>query len=57
MFAGNIGEAQDFDSILKAAIRTKEYKDIKWVIVGDGRKKEFVEQQVKELNLCDTVFY
>ncbi|WP_349832759.1 glycosyltransferase family 4 protein [Bacteroides fragilis] len=56
MFAGNIGEAQDFDSILKAAIRTKEYKDIKWVIVGDGRKKEFVEQQVKELNLCDTVF-
>lgn len=39
MFAGNIGEAQDFDSILKAAIRTKEYKDIKWVIVGDGRKK------------------
>lgn len=42
---------------MKAAIRTKEYKDIKWVIVGDGRKKEFVEQQVKELNLCDTVFY
>ena len=56
MFAGNIGEAQDFESVLQAAVRTKDTKDIKWVIVGDGRKKDFVEQQIKELALCDTVF-
>lgn len=56
MFAGNIGEAQDFESVLQAAVCTKEHKDIKWVIVGDGRKREFVAQQIKDLNLCDTVF-
>lgn len=56
MFAGNIGEAQDFESVLQAAVRTKDNKDIKWVIVGDGRKKNFVKQQIIELNLCETVF-
>lgn len=56
MFAGNIGEAQDFESVLQAADRTRDNKEIKWIIVGDGRKKGFVEQQIKELNLCDTVF-
>lgn len=55
LFAGNIGEAQDFDSILKAALLTKENIDIHWVIVGDGRKKSWVDEQVKELNLEDTV--
>ena len=28
MFAGNVGEAQDFDNIMQAALRLKEYKDI-----------------------------
>lgn len=55
MFTGNIGEAQDFDSIIKAAVCTKDCKSIKWVIVGDGRKKEFVEQQIRKLELHDTV--
>lgn len=56
MFAGNIGEAQDFDSIIKAAELTKENKEIKWVIVGDGRKRKFVESEVQRLGLTDTFF-
>lgn len=56
MFAGNIGEAQDFESVLQAAVYTKAHKNIKWVIIGDGRKKEFVAQRVKALDLCDTFF-
>ena len=39
MFAGNIGAAQDFGSIIKAAELTRDEKDIKWVIVGEGRKR------------------
>lgn len=54
MFAGNIGESQDFESILQAAIYTKNYKNIKWIIVGDGRKKEYVQKRVKELGLNET---
>lgn len=54
MFAGNIGEAQDFNSILKAAELTKHDKNIKWVILGDGRNKEFVCKEVERLGLQET---
>ncbi|MBN1413047.1 MAG: glycosyltransferase family 4 protein [Spirochaetales bacterium] len=56
MFAGNIGEAQDFDSVLKAAELLKDYKDIKWIIVGDGRKKNWVEKQLIEKGLDQNIF-
>ena len=55
LFAGNIGEAQDFPSIMKAALLMKNEKEVKWVIVGDGRKKTWVDQFIKEYDLQDTV--
>ena len=57
MFAGNIGEAQDFNSIINAAVLTKDNKEIKWVIVGDGRAKEKAEQRVRDENLKETVCF
>lgn len=55
MFAGNIGEAQDFDSLLKAAELTKDNKNIKWIIIGDGRRKNFVENEIIRLGITETV--
>lgn len=57
MFAGNIGYAQDVGSIIKAANETRNHPEIKWVIVGDGRAREAVEAQAKELDLIDTVCF
>jgi len=34
VFAGNIGAAQDFETILNAAEAIRDYKDIHWVIIG-----------------------
>ena len=52
MFAGNIGEAQDFENIIEAAKIIKERNsDIHFVILGNGRKKEFVIQKIKEYDL------
>jgi glycosyltransferase involved in cell wall biosynthesis len=45
MFAGNIGEAQDFPAILAAAQALKEHAHIRWLIVGDGRMGEWVNQE------------
>ena len=56
MFAGNIGEAQDFDHIMDAALNLKARKDIKFIIVGDGRRKSFVDNFIKEHGLEETVF-
>lgn len=56
MFAGNIGEAQDFESILKAAVILKVNTQIKWIIIGDGRKKAWVESEIIRLGLQQSVF-
>lgn len=55
MFAGNIGVAQDFPSILAAAEYLKKYTDIHWIILGDGSMRSWLEEQVKERCLSDTV--
>lgn len=56
MFAGAVGEAHGFDCTMKAALMTKEHKDIKWIIVGDGRKLDWVRGFVKENGLEETVY-
>ena len=56
MFAGNIGDAQDFDSIIKAAEITKKENEIKWVIIGDGRNIDYVKQKLIKEGLEDTIF-
>ena len=55
MFTGNIGASQDFGTVLSAAEQLKEHKDIHFVIVGNGRAREWVEQQIAERGLSDTV--
>ena len=55
MFAGAVGEAHGMECNLQAALFTKENKDIHWVIVGDGRKLEWVQKFIKENGLEETV--
>ena len=45
MFAGNIGEAQDFPSIIKTAKILKN-ENIHWIILGSGRKEKWVKNQI-----------
>lgn len=56
MFAGAVGEAHGFECTMQAALLTKEHKDIKWVIVGDGRRLDWVRGFVKDHGLEDTVY-
>lgn len=56
MFAGAIGEAHGFECNMQAALLTKKHKHIKWVIVGDGRKLDWLRQFVKKHRLEETVF-
>lgn len=56
MFAGAVGEAHGFECTMQAAQLTKDHKEIKWVIVGDGRRLDWVKSFVKEHGLEETVF-
>lgn len=55
MFAGAVGEAHGMECNMQAALKTKEHKNIKWVIVGDGRRLDWVRSFVKDNDLDDTV--
>ena len=55
MFAGNIGAAQCFDIILEAAIKLKS-KKISWIILGDGRRKKWLDQQIEIHSLQNNIF-
>lgn len=54
MFAGNIGAAQDFESIIEAAEILKSHRDIHWIVVGDGRLRNWVDAEVRKRELSDT---
>jgi glycosyltransferase involved in cell wall biosynthesis len=56
MFAGNIGAAQDFETILSAAENLTVHQDIKWIILGDGRMRPWVEDQIRQRALGKTIY-
>lgn len=55
LFAGNIGEAQDFPAILDAAELLRHNERIRWLIVGDGRRFEWVKGEIARRQLHERV--
>ncbi len=55
LFAGNIGEAQDIPAVIDAAEQLKQNSMIRWVIVGDGRKSEWLKSEIHERGLEECV--
>lgn len=55
LFAGNIGEAQDFPAILNAAEALKDTPGVRWIIVGDGRAAPRVREEIARRGLADEV--
>lgn len=55
LFAGNVGEAQDMPAVLDAAERLRGNEKIRWVIVGDGRKLDWLRSEVRQRGLADQV--
>ncbi|WLR96199.1 glycosyltransferase family 4 protein [Shinella sumterensis] len=51
MFAGNIGESQDFDTIIEAAQILNGQVDMTWIIIGSGRDEVRVREKIKSLGL------
>lgn len=55
VYAGNIGVAQDFPTILSAAEILRMHPDIHWIILGDGRMRDWVEEEVRCRNLTERI--
>lgn len=55
MFAGNMGAAQSLDTVIEAADLLRGEDRIHWIIVGDGRQREWMDGEVKRRGLEGTV--
>jgi len=56
MYAGNIGEAQDFENVYRA-IEILKGEDINWLFVGDGRNRKQFENRLEKANLLSKVYF
>ncbi|MBC7811901.1 MAG: glycosyltransferase family 4 protein [Burkholderiales bacterium] len=50
-YAGNIGMTQSFDTIMEVAGRLQDEPDIHFLIVGDGARRQYVQEQIANLSL------
>lgn len=55
VFAGNIGEAQDMPALLTAAESLRGESSVRWLIIGDGRKSEWLAHEVSRRQLQGSV--
>ena len=56
LFAGNIGTAQSFDTIVEAIDLIKK-EQINIVVLGDGRDKERLQEKIKTLGLSHKFYF
>ncbi|HYD55239.1 MAG TPA: glycosyltransferase family 4 protein [Gemmatimonadaceae bacterium] len=52
-YSGNMGRFQDFDSILAAAERLKDETTVRFVLVGDGARRDWITDEVERRNLTN----
>lgn len=57
LFAGNIGDAQDIETVLRSAELVSLSADIKWVFIGDGRKRVWLENEIIARKLENRVYW
>ena len=53
MFAGNIGESQDFDTLIAAAELLRDRTELRWVIAGSGRDMGRAQGEIARRGLED----
>ncbi|WP_026298614.1 glycosyltransferase family 4 protein [Deinococcus aquatilis] len=50
MFAGNLGVSQDLETLVAAADLLRD-APVRWIILGDGRQRGWLEDQIRHRNL------
>lgn len=53
MIAGNLGKSQNLEAVTEVMLGLKEEPEVKWVFVGGGSRKEWLESFITENGLED----
>ena len=51
VFAGNMGEAQDFPAVLAAAELLRDDPRVRWLLIGDGRMAAWIREEISRRGL------
>lgn len=57
VFAGNVGESQDFHTVLAAVDLVRKKIDIQFIVIGSGRGLDAAQAEVSRLDLADHVSF
>lgn len=57
LYSGNFGETHDIEVIINAALELKNIKQIKFVFIGDGFKRKYIKDSIKEKELTNTLIF
>ncbi|MCK5015840.1 MAG: glycosyltransferase family 4 protein [Candidatus Peribacteraceae bacterium] len=55
-YSGNMGRAHEFETILEIAEKLQSDEDIVFVFIGDGAKRQWIEDEVKSRGLNNFLF-
>ena len=53
MIAGNLGKSQNLEAVTEVMLGLKDVPEVKWVFVGGGSRKEWLEDFIKDNGLED----
>lgn len=56
-YAGNLGTAQKFDTLIKVAIKLQNKKRIKFIIIGEGSEKLKLKKEIRRYNLKNVLLF
>lgn len=56
LYSGNIGYTHNVEYLIEVAHLLKDEADIRFLIIGEGKKKEILRDTVKEYNLSSCLF-
>ncbi|WP_304251073.1 glycosyltransferase family 4 protein [Parabacteroides gordonii] len=53
MIAGNLGKSQNLEAVTEVMLGLKDVPEVKWIFVGGGSRKDWLEQFIQENGLKD----
>ena len=56
LYGGALGQANDIDTILRAAERLKRVDKIRFVLFGDGKERPRLQSEAERMNLSNVIF-
>lgn len=55
LYAGNMGHPQDVESIIESADNLKDHDKIRFLFIGNGVKRKWIENEIKEKKLENVI--